>query len=67
VAQRDDADCQEKDRILALGSIAELGLLAPLASGVVFDPEEARDALTRLCADVRASPNLFPELSPIVS
>src|SRR5213076_2516894 len=67
VAQRDDDQRKETDRIWALGSIAELGLLAPLAAGAVFAPEEAAAALTDLRARVKAAPNLFPVVDPIDS
>jgi hypothetical protein len=66
-AQRDNAETPEKERIWALGSIAELGLLASLTPEVSFSSEDAAAALTDLRARVEASPSMFTELSPVVS
>lgn len=67
VAQRDAPDASEEQRIWALGSIAELTLLAPLAPGVTLTDEEGQDALRDLCRRAKKSAALFPLLSPIES
>jgi CHAT domain len=71
VAQRDYPEGNEKDRIKkqiwALGSVAELGLLASLATGVMFSPDEGVAAITALSQLVQANRSLFPVLSPMDS
>lgn len=66
--QRDHPDSTEDERIWALGSIAELGLLAPLLprEKIVF-AEDATVALNLLCQRVAACSDRFPDLSPIHS
>jgi CHAT domain-containing protein len=66
--QRDQPGIREEDRIWALGSIAELALLAVLDQGLASHSGEAAAALKDLCARVKALPaGTFPDLSPILS
>ena len=64
-AQRDDPKCPEPDRIWALGSIAELVLLAPLADGKVAADEDAVAVLADLRARTENAPGLFRPPNPI--
>jgi hypothetical protein len=67
-AQRDHPDSSDVDIVWALGSIAELGLLAPLAPvGGGITAEDGAAALTSLCERVTACPDLFADFSPILS
>lgn len=70
VAAQSDRDYarKEADRIWALGSLAELALLAPLNPGLPNASNDAANALDKLREqEKKAPPNLFPDLSAIVS
>ena len=66
-AERDDPACNAETRAWALGSIAELGLLATLDPRLTLDEGEPGLSVTRLVDHVRAFPDTFPDQFPIIS
>jgi hypothetical protein len=66
-AQRDQPDSTEEDRIWALGSIAELGLLASLLSIRGAIAEDAIVTLKLFCERVGGCPKIFPDRFPVHS
>jgi hypothetical protein len=67
-AQRDHPGSSEEDRIWALGSIIELGLLAQLlSSSGPMSAEDVGVTLSLLCTRVDECPHLFPDRFPITS
>jgi hypothetical protein len=66
-AQRDDPTSSVDTRVWALGSIAELQLLAILDSRLSTEAGEAEQTVKQLVAMVKASIDHFPDAFPIYS
>jgi len=60
-AQRDNSRSKASDQIWALGSIVELGLIAPLTQGAVLALKNSAEALTDLREQEKKCP---PKPSP---